>query len=233
MAGLLFATLAGIVGGVGRGAAQDVAAPTTAPTVAVVGHGSVRVEPDIASVSLGVSVTEAEIADAQRQATRVMTRIVDAVEAVGVAKEDIQTSYYSVYTMNRYDDTGVPTGVTAYQVSSQINVTIRDLDTVGLLLEEAVAAGANTIYGVTFGIADPSAAESDARAQAVADAQAVAEELAEAAGLTLGPLVSMSEGILESGNYPYSQGAGGAGGVPVEAGGLEVTVDVVMTFALI
>jgi uncharacterized protein YggE len=230
---LIGAALIGVIGGVGRAAAQEAPAATTAtPTVTVVGHGSVTVTPDLASVSLGVTVTETELADAQRKATRVMTKIIAAVKAAGVEEADIQTSYYSVYAMTRYDDTGTPLGVSGYQVSNQVNVTVRDLDAVGSLLEDAVAAGANTIYGVTFGVADTSKAESEARAEAVTDAKAVAEELAKAAGLTLGPLVSMSEGILQTNVYAYGQGAGGAGGPPIEAGGLQVTVDVVMTFEL-
>lgn len=204
-----------------------------APTVTVLGHGSVSVEPDIATLSVGVSVTQPELSRAQSEATTVMTRILAAIRAAGVLDDDIQTSYYNVYAITSYDESGNPSGISGYQVSNQVQVTVRDLDAVDALLEDVVTAGANMIYGVTFGIGDPTAAESQARAEAVGDAKTRAEELATAAGLTLGPIVSMSEGVAQSSIYYGGQGAGGRGGGPIESGNLDVTVDVLVTYQLI
>jgi uncharacterized protein YggE len=203
-------------------------------TVTVLGHGSVTMRPDIASLSVGVSITKPDLAQAQSEAASVMTRILVAIRAAGALDDDIQTSYYNVYAIAKYDETGNQTGISGYQVSNQVQVTVRDLDAVNSLLEDVVAAGANMIYGVTFGISDSTAAKSEARAEAVADAKTRAEELATAAGLTLGPIVSMSEGVIQGAPYYGGQGAagGGAGG-PIESGSLEVTVDVYVTYALV
>jgi uncharacterized protein YggE len=216
--------------------AQDTGSVATdqTATVTVLGHGSVAVKPDTATLSIGVSVTDPDLAQAQQEATRLMTKVIAAVKANGVKDDDIQTAYYNVYAITRYDENGNPSGIVSYQVSNQVQVTVRDLGKVESVLEDAVTAGANTIYGVSFGIADPSAAKSQARAEAVADAKQRAEELAAAAGLTLGRVVSMSEGVLQSSPYFAGQGAGGQGGAgPVESGSLAVTVDVQVTYELV
>jgi uncharacterized protein YggE len=219
----------------GRVAAQD-ATPTTGTTPAVVtvlGHGSVTVTPDIAMVTVGVTVAKPTLPEAQSEATTQMTAILEAIKAAGVSEDDIQTAFYSVNVLSNFDNMGNPTEVIGYQVSNQVNVTVRDLDKVGSLLEDVVAAGANTIYGITFGVDDPSAAASEARAAAVADARERAEELAQAAGLSLGRVLSISEGVSQP--IPYGDGfnAGKAGGAPVQFGTLEVTVDVQVTYELI
>jgi uncharacterized protein YggE len=188
-------------------------------------------KPDVASLSVGVSITKPELAAAQIEAATVMTRVLAAIRAAGVLDADIQTSYYNVYAITKYDETGNPDGVSGYQVSNQVQVTVRDLDAVNTLLEDVVTAGANMIYGVTFGVADPTAAKSQARTEAVADAKTRAEELATAAGLKLGQIVSMSEGVV--GGQAYYGGQGAAGGGPIESGSLEVTVDVEVTYELV
>ncbi len=106
------------------------------------------------------------------------------------------------------------------------------------LLDGAVAAGANTIYGVNFYLDDSTAASSQARALAVQDAQKRAQELAEAAGMTLGPVVSISEGYSSSPGYGQGGGAMGevqSGGpaTPIQAGTSTVEVDVTVTYQLI
>lgn len=222
------------VAGTGRATAQDTSRMPMyqGATVTVLGHGSVTMKPDVASLNVGVSVTKPELAAAQNEATTVMTRVLAAIRAAGVLYDDIQTSYYNVYAITKYDETGNAAGISGYQVSNQVQVMVRDLDAVNALLEDVVTAGANMIHGVTFGIADPTAAKSQARAEAVADAKTRAEELATSAGMTLGEIISMSEGVLQGAVYYGDEGAGGAGGGPIESGSLEVTVDVQVTYEL-
>jgi uncharacterized protein YggE len=233
---LLVAAVLAATGKAGRVAAQDATpvAGASKSVVTVLGEGTVTVQPDIATVTIGVQVTKPTLPEAQSEATKQMTSVLNAIAKAGVKKEDIQTAYYSVNVIQNYDNTGTPTEITGYQVSNQVNVTVRDLTKVGSLLEDVVAAGANSIYGITFGIADPSAAQSQARAAAVADAKKRAEELAKAAGLSLGRVVSISEGVAQPVPNVYSQGAGGKGGaVPVQSGTLQVTIDVQVTYELV
>ena len=101
-----------------------------------------------------------------------------------------QTAYYNLYAEQRYArDTGEPTGEFTYRVSASLSVTVRDLPRLGAVLEEAVKAGANTISGVSYGVAERVALEAAAREQAVADAKLRAEALARLSGVSLGDVV--------------------------------------------
>jgi hypothetical protein len=153
---LLLAMVIGGMGRSGRVAAQEATPVATgAAVVNVVGHGSATVEPDLATTSIGVTISNPSLSEAQSAATTTMNAIIDAIKEAGVDEKDIQTSYYSVNVVSNYDNMGNPTEVSGYQVSNVAQVIIRDIDAVGDILEAGVAAGANTIYGVTFGLADP------------------------------------------------------------------------------
>jgi uncharacterized protein YggE len=239
LAGLL---LSGAIGGGGIAAAQDMATPSAdmaagIPTVSVSGHGQVNVPPDTASVTIGVDVIQPTLAEAQEQANAQATALIEALKAAGIADEDIQTQYYSVNILRDYSENADPTLITGFEVMNQLQVTVRDTDTLGDLLDEAVQAGANSIYGVTFYVDDQTAAARDARTLAVEDARTKAEELAAASGMTLGPIVSISEGAVPPGLPPmYTPRAGGMGmaeaAVPVQPGSSTVAVDVMLTFEL-
>ena len=140
--------------------------------------------------------------------------------------------------MQNYDNNGFPAEITGYQVNNQVNVTVRELDKLGDILDQVVAAGANSIYGITFMATDVEDAASQARASAVANAKAKAEELAAAAGASLGRIVSISESYSPS-VMPEMYAGGGAGmdsaksSVPFQSGGTLVQVDVSITWELL
>ncbi|MCA9858800.1 MAG: SIMPL domain-containing protein [Thermomicrobiales bacterium] len=215
--------------------ATPVAGEHTA-TVSVQGSGIVTTSPDTASVQLGVTITAETLADAQEQASAQMQEIIAAVKNAGVEDKDIQTSNYYVSVMQNYDSNGNPSEVVSFQVQNQVNVIIRDVDNVGAVLDDAVAAGANTVYGVNFYVDDSSEFTSEARKLAVDDANQRAQELAEAAGMTLGPIVSIVEGyssgpIYGMGGVARADAAGAA--APIQAGSATIQVDVTVTYQLI
>ena len=239
-------TLTGLLvaSAVGGGAvmAQEMATPTSGmalgvPTVSVSGHGSVNVPPDTASVNIGVDVIKPTLGEAQETATVQATAVIEAFETAGIAPEDIQTDYFSVNILRDYSENADPTLITGFQITNQLRVTVRDTDQLGELLDAAVNAGANSIYGVTFYVDDQTAAASDARVEAVENARTKAEELASAAGMTLGPLVAISEGTTPIIPPVYDMGRGGGAGMaqaatPVEPGSTTIAVDVMLTFEL-
>lgn len=237
MGALLLSTVMAL-GAASIGNAQ-VATPTVpagdGPTVTVNGHGAVMVAPDAASVTAGVTITEETLSGAQQTATETMTAIMDALDAQGIAREDIQTASYYVQVLQSYDETGMPSGINQFQVSNQVNVTIRDIDAVGTTLDAVVEAGANTIYGVNFIVTDSKAAAAEARILAVEDARNRAEQLASAAGLSLGEILTISETF---GPQPMPIGMAGGGGAmesaaPIEAGSTSISVDVQITYNLV
>jgi hypothetical protein len=229
-------------------ATPEAAMAAGVPTVSVSGHGQVNVPPDTASVSIGIDVIQPTLPEAQAQATAQATAVIEALKAAGIADEDIQTAFFNVTILRDYgadaavsttseSENAGPTQITGFEILHQLQVTVRDTDMLGELLDEAVAAGANSINGVTFYVDDQTAAASDARRLAVEDARTKAEELAATAGLTLGPVISIAEGTFSPVPPPMPAGAGAdmamaEAAVPVQPGSSTVAIDVSMTFEL-
>jgi uncharacterized protein len=159
-------------------------------TITVAATGTVRVDPDTAVVNLGVQANAATGSEAMDQVNSASTALTEALVASGIAEEDIQTSGLNLFTTT--DDRGEISG---YQASVQVNVTIRDIATVGATIDTAQqAAGPGfTIGGVSFTFSDPESVLGDARRDAVELARTKAEQYAAAAGLTLGAVVSITE----------------------------------------
>jgi uncharacterized protein YggE len=200
--------------------------------VTVVGQGESRVAPDMASVQIGVETTAPTTAEALAQNNTQAQAIIDQVKQLGVEEGDIQTSGFNIYAT--YDNDGRT--VTGYTVSNTVNVTIRDLAQAGALLDQVVQAGANRVYGISFGVSDPKAAQAQARAAAVADARARAEELAQAAGAQLGTVLVISENIGSGPVVPFpAMGraeAADMGAVPVQTGEQVIGASIQVTYEL-
>ncbi len=206
-------------------------------TITVVGQGSVYIKPDIARVSIGVETSAETISEAVAENEAKMEAILAALEETGVDEKDIQTMNYSIQ-LDRYPEpmprveTGTDEPKPQYRVSNMVNVTIRDLDSVGDVLDAVVEAGANNIWGISFALDDPSTAQADARADAIEDALARAEALAELSGLELGPVMSVSE-IISGGAVPMAvmaERAVASGGGPISPGELEIGYQVQVTY---
>lgn len=216
-------------------AVQTAAAP--ARSITVVGEGRVKIKPDVAQTNIGVEIVADTIKEASGQVSDTMNAIMTALKAQGIEDRDMQTSGYNIWVERPYSE-GMPTGKSLYHVSNTLNVTIRNLDKVGAVLDAAIEAGANNIYGVTFSVADPSKLMSEARGKATEDALAKAGELAQMHGVTLGDLVSVSEVIAQGGYYAgglqrvmAAEGMGGGAG-PITPGELEMMVQLQVTYAI-
>jgi len=200
--------------------------------ITVVGQGSSGITPDIAVMNLGADTQAPVISDAIDQNDELMAAVMQALTDAGIAEEDIQTSNYSVYFDEGFRGLDVQ-AEPVYRVSNTVMVTVRDLETVGDLLDAVIAAGANRIYGVSFTVDDWSAAESEARSQAMDDARARATELAGLAGVELGGVMNISEVV---GGIPPTfygrEAAMGGGGGPITPGQLEFSTSVQVSFAI-
>lgn len=211
------------------------ALPAYAGSITIEGRGEVTAAPDMAQISSGVTTqgnTAREALDANSAA---MEQLIADLKAAGIEARDIQTSAFTVspnyvYTEER-DANGysLPPKIAGYQVSNSVTVTVRALDDLGAILDKSVTVGANTINGVTFGVADPSALLNEARKAAFADARAKAELYATAAGGTLADIESISESQGFNSPQPvamYAMRAEAAADVPVEAGELAFSINV-------
>lgn len=171
------------------------AASDTSRVISVSGQGEVQVTPDEATLSAGVVTTASTAAAALADNARSMNAVFDALRHAGVAEKSMQTSGFNVSPQYATEKDGTQTpNITGYQVSNTVNVTLDDLSKVGPTLDALVASGANSIGGVSFDIKNPKAAMAQARTLAVSDAVDRAQTLAKAAGVTLGPILSINDG---------------------------------------
>jgi len=203
-------------------------------TITVTGSGEVTLTPDIAYISIGVETQDASALVATTENNTKAQAIITAIQGFDVADKDILTTNFNIYPQQHYDDNGNITGVT-YVVDNTVYVTIRDLATIGDLLDAAVTAGANNINSIQFDVADRSEALSQARLAAVADAQKQAEELTTASGARLGEVQTISYYDTSAPmNVEYAKNAVMMDGasVPVQAGSLQITTTVSIVYEL-
>lgn len=216
----------------------------TQRTITVVGRGEVSVKPDVAHTNVGVEITSPTVAAAITEARSRMNAVLDALKKLGIADKDIQTSNFSIsferqqqpQPMMETAPGGTVTNTVAgvYHVSNMVSVTIRDLDKVGAVLDAAIEAGANNIWGVNFSLDNTNAPEAQAREQAITDAKARAEALAKLTGVTVGDVMAISE-VVSGGPVPVfsaaKEGFGGGGG-PVEAGEVTFSTQIQVIYAI-
>ena len=207
-----------------------------ATTLNLSAYGETRLAPDMASISLGVMTDGPTAAAALQANAQRMTAVIASLKKAGIAERDIQTSGLNLSPQYRYVE-NQPPQLTGYQASNQVTVTVRDLKKLGAAVDATVAAGANQVNGVSFGLQDPSAAEDAARERAVKALAARADLYARATGLRLVRLVSLSEagGYTPRPPIPMVEMAsfrGKAADTPVAGGEVAVRVDLSAVYEL-
>ena len=209
-----------------------VLAEETPRQIVVSATGSVEAAPDMATVTLGVSRNARTASQAMSDVSEATASVLARISEAGIDDRDVQTSSLN---LNPVWDHGNerPPQVRGYVASTTLSVRVRALDDLGGLLDRLIGDGANTLNGLTFGIAETDQLETAAREDAVRQARAKAETLANAAGLVLGPVQTISEGSRVSAPAPMMRGAMmEAAAVPVAAGELQIRVSVTMEFAI-
>jgi hypothetical protein len=203
-------------------------------SIVVVGSGTVYAAPDLATVSIGVQARNSDPKAAVSDTNQKINAIMAALRELGIEEKDIRTTNVSLSAQQDYDPaTGQPKGTFTFVSDNTLSVTVRDLSKVGDALSRVVDAGANNIYGISFGVSDPAALEAEARAKAVADAKARADQLASAAGVGVGAPISISESVYTP--QPFALEAARAAdvaAVPVAGGQLQITVQVNIAYAI-
>lgn len=205
--------------------------------ISISGHGEVRAVPDLATVSLGVMTTAATAQEALASNTKAMTDLLTVLKQQGVAERDTATSNFNVQPRYDYGQGGTqPPKVVGYDVSNTVTVIARKIESLGDLLDKAVGAGSNQIFGIGFSVSKPDALLDTARKNAVADARRKAEIYAAAGGFTLGDIISLSEGGGYQPPMPMvmksAMAADGAGAVPMAQGEQALSVDVSIVWAI-
>jgi len=216
-----------------RRASTRRASPSTTGTIVVSGTGRVTVQPDTADLRLGVTVSGPSVGAARLEAGRTMEDILDALEEAGIDRDDVRTALLSVQPRYDYRDGRAPV-LAGYDIANVVEVTVRDLAALGDVVDGTLGAGATSMDGLTFRLADPAHAEREARTRAMAEARSRADVLAEAAGISIDGVSDIVEGAPVRPPLPVAKGERMATAAdvatPVEAGTLEISVTVTVTY---
>ncbi len=202
-------------------------------TITVSATGKVTVVPDVARLSLGVTISKPTVKAAREAGAKAMTDVIAALKALGIADADIRTTNLSLYP--QYANSS-PVKIVGYQISEQVQVTVRDLDKAGDAVDAATAKGATDVNGISFEIADPVKAQNDARAAAVEAARTSAQAMAAAGRVSLGGILSITDGTPVSPIY-YNLGgvksdASAGVATPVQPGTQDLSAMVTVVFEI-
>ena len=173
--------------------------------------------------------TEAKTArEALDQNTEAMAKVVEALKADGIDAKDIQTVNFSVGPVYEAKADGKPPVVVGYRVTNQVRITLHDISKLGAILDKVVTLGSNQIDSIEFGVEEPEALKDEARKLALKNVTDNAKLYAEAAGVGLGQILSITE---EESSYqpryaPMATRMDSAKEVPIEAGTASVEVRV-------
>lgn len=210
------------------------------PRIIVSGEGEMAVAPDMAILSLTV-LREAETArDALTANNEAVAKVIAAMKEAGIADRDLQTSGFNIQPRYVYpepkDGQQQQPRIVGYAVSNSLTVRVRDLSKVGAILDQSVTLGVNQGGDLTFTNDDPAAVINDARKKAVANAIAKAKTLAEAAGVSVGNVLEISEQTYQPRPVPMARGKmmamEASDSVPVATGENTYNVQVNVTFEI-
>jgi len=203
-------------------------------TLSLTGSGAVKTTPDKVDISTGVTSEAKTAREALDQNTEAMAKVVQALKEDGIEPKDIQTTNFSVNPVYEQKAEGRPPVVIGYRVTNQVRISLHDIKKLGAILDKVVSLGANQIDSIEFGVEEPEALKDEARKLALKNVTDNAKLYAEAAGLQLGPILSISE---EESSYqprfaPAATRTEMAKAVPIEAGTASVEVRVRVTWEL-
>ncbi len=203
--------------------------------ITVTGEGRVDSPPDMATISLGVTTQGATAAEAMSANSAQLATVLANLKTAGIEDRFIQTSGLSLnpnWSNNYSSENGEAPKIDGYVASNILTVQVNAIDTLGGVLDAAVSDGVNTLNGVTFGLKEPKPLLDAARKLAVADAKDRATLLTGAAGVTIGPIMTISESGGDAPPGPMFKMDQAAESVPVAAGQVSTLVSVTITWEI-
>ena len=224
----------------GSAPAASPASSQDAAGITVSASGTVRLAPDKATVTFGVTTQEETAALAQSKNSEAVQNVIDVLTARGIDEKSIRTKYYSMYPQYDWSEYGEQR-IIGYVVTTTMSVQDQDIAELGALLSACVAAGINNVDNVSFLCSGYDEAYRQALALAVDAARVKAETLAAAAGKTLGEPVTVVEGWQDtSARYAVSMNAAAAydtvaeedGGPALSPGETEIVANVTVTYGM-
>jgi len=218
-------------------AAAQVQIAVQGPVVELTVNENVEAEPDIATVSAGVTTQAGTAVEAMRTNAQAMTAVVDRIKQLGVAERDIQTSGINLGAMYDYDQASRSQVFRGYQASNRVSVKLRDIQRTGEVLDALVAAGATDLGGPEWSIDDDTAARAQARRTAVEKGRTQALEYARLAGYSDIRLLEINETVLPSRPMPLivaqtARAEAADASTPVQPGMVQAGVTVTLKYEM-
>ncbi len=195
--------------------------------------GIMKVMPDVAYLTVGVTTQNKDMKKAQSSNRETMNALYEALTEAGLTEDEIRTTSYSVNPI--YDYNSGARKISNYQATNMIELTIKDIDTIGDFIDIAAESGANTGYYVNFDLLDENTHYNEALAEAVKNAKSKADTIADAGGYEIiGTLeIAESSGYYSPQYYKYDMAAEAEdAATPISAGELEVSANVTVIYQI-
>ncbi|MCL2375298.1 MAG: SIMPL domain-containing protein [Firmicutes bacterium] len=196
----------------------------------VTGTGVVKAKPDFASISLSIETRSSNLEDAQRENTKIVENLIKMLKEQNINKQDITTNWFNIYPEYDYS---LGQRLLGHRVSNQLSVKVRDIASVGKIIDLSIAAGANIISGVQFGVEDGSAAYNKAMVKAVETAIQKAVVLSKAAGFEDVKIVFVKETSVNYfgfGRHCYAGSYADSGHTIIMNNDIDITASVEIVF---
>lgn len=207
------------------------------PTISVSGEGVVEVQPDRATVTVGVVTREKNPAAVQNSNARAASSVINAIAALGVERRNITTGNYNFSPTYRHRDDG-RNEIDGYEATNSVTIVVDDLNLVGKIIDAALSNGANQVNSLNFGLRDKTAAQDEALRLAVLDAKRKADVAAAALGKIIVGVrnVSINSAALSTPrNYKFARAVAEDSAnfeTPVESGSLNCSASVHVEFEI-
>lgn len=206
-------------------------------TITVSGQGKAGTPPDMATVRSGVITQATTAKDALAANNAAMEQIMKVLKSRNIDAKDIQTSGFNVYPQYKRQQRGRSNEISGYNVSNNVSVKVRNLSRLGEILDALVQSGSNQISGVSFGLTNPREIMNKARRNAVDDAKGRAELYAQATGVRVGKVISISEQSIQPPRPMFQARMAMADmaseSVPIATGEQEVTANINVMYELL
>ena len=173
------------------------------PVVEITASETVQSEPDQATVGAGVTTRARTAVQAMRDNANAMDAVIARLKALGIAREDIQTSGVNLNAAFQYNNNNTPPVFQGYDVTNQVSVTLRDIGKVGATLDSLVGSGANNLNGPFFSRKNDKPQRAQAREAAFKTAEAQARDYAKMAGFGGVRLLAVEETLSQGGPIPF------------------------------
>ena len=204
-------------------------------TISLSATGAVKTTADKVDITTGVTTEGQTARAALDKNTAAMSKVVDGLKDAGIEPKDIQTTNFSISPVYQQRKQGQAAFITGYRVTNSVHIIVRDTKKLGGILDKVVSLGANQIGSISFGVSEPEALKDEARKQAMRNAIANARLYAEAAGVELGPVLTITEnsgGYIAHNQRMAAPMAKMESAAPIEAGTTTIEVRINVTWEL-